>query len=325
MVGDLVDVGHDRGAAPTGREIDDVGELDGAGRGGIREVDRRRAIGRRRHDVRAVLADEQVLDGMVQGQDGRRLQPEIDSALAQQAQVDRRQPSVLVADDQLAAAAVDRERGGARRGHRRDQGAGGEVVRADLGPGRDVEPLTGSATRLELVDPPGLDRGRHHRHAQVARGADVVLAPQDQPAGHRVLGQVRMGPFVDVVRDAVPPRLEELRGRPGVIDLVEVHLVGLGQPVSAQDHGPDDQDHDDPQIELVEPAAALAAQQGAAVGPERRLAQAGPEPADDPELIEAGARGPGRERGGRGGGRDDRGGDEGTRRGNGRRRRDRGG
>ena len=67
------------------------------------------------------------------------------------------------------------------------------------------------------------------RHAELARRRDPVVAPGDEAAGHRVLGEVRMGPLVDVVVDPVAPVLEELRRGPGVVDLVEVHLVRLGQ------------------------------------------------------------------------------------------------
>ena len=78
------------------------------------------------------------------------------------------------------------------------------------------------------------------------------------PGGHRVLGEVGVGPLVDVVRQPVAPVLEELGGGPRVVDLVEVHLVRLGEPEGAQQHRPDDEHDDEPQVEPVEPPAALA-------------------------------------------------------------------
>ena len=69
-----------------------------------------------------------------------------------------------------------------------------------------------------------------------------------------------MGPLVDVVRQAVAPRLEELRRGPRVIDLVEVHLVRLGEAEGPQRHRGQDQDDQEPQVEPVEAAAALAGQ-----------------------------------------------------------------
>ena len=104
-----------------------------------------------------------------------------------------------------------------------------------------MEALAGSAARHELVVAPGLDDRRTHGHAEVARGADVVLAPEHDARGHRVFRQVRVGPLVDVVREPVAPLLQELGRGPGVIDLVEVHLVRLGQPERSERQARDDE------------------------------------------------------------------------------------
>ena len=133
---------------------------------------------------------------------------------------------------------------------------------ADLGAGRDMEPLPGPPAGQRVVAP-RLDRGGRDRRPELARRADLVPSPQDEPAGHRVLGEVRMGPLVDVVRQAVAPALEELGRGPRVVDLVEVHLVRLGEPERAQPHRRDDEDDEQPQVEPVEPAAALRVQRPA--------------------------------------------------------------
>ena len=77
-----------------------------------------------------------------------------------------------------------------------------------------------------------------------------------------------MGPLVDVVATAVPPVLEELRGRPGVIDLVEVHLVRLGETEHPEPSRRDEHD-DDPQVEPVEASAGLAVERLRSVGADR--------------------------------------------------------
>ena len=67
-----------------------------------------------------------------------------------------------------------------------------------------------------------------------------------------------MGELVDLVRLAVAPVLEELRRGPRVIDLVEVHVVRLVEPVPAQQHGRHEDEQDDQQVQPVEAAAGLA-------------------------------------------------------------------
>jgi hypothetical protein len=64
-----------------------------------------------------------------------------------------------------------------------------------------------------------------------------------------------------------------------VVDLVEVHLVRLGQPERAQQERPDDEHHDEEQVEAVQPTPALGAKRRAAVGSDGRLAEAGAQPA----------------------------------------------
>ena len=89
------------------------------------------------------------------------------------------------------------------------------------------------------------------------------------PFGHQVLGQVRVGVLVDRVRDAVAPVLQELGRRARVIDLVEVHAVGLLDAEGAQAERGHEDDHQQQQVEPVEPARALADQLGAAVAADR--------------------------------------------------------
>src|SRR6266850_2288947 len=95
------------------------------------------------------------------------------------------------------------------------------------------------------------------RHAEIARPGHPVVTPGDEAAGHDVFGEVGMGPLVDVVGDPVAPVLEELRRGPGVVDLVEVHLVGLGETEDPEPENRHDEDDDDPRVEAVEPAARL--------------------------------------------------------------------
>ena len=72
---------------------------------------------------------------------------------------------------------------------------------------------------------------------------------QHDPAGDRVFRQVRVGPLVDVVGVAIPPVLEELGRRAGVVDLVEVHLVRLGEPEHPDAEDRREEHDEDPQIE----------------------------------------------------------------------------
>ena len=64
--------------------------------------------------------------------------------------------------------------------------------------------------------------------------------------------------LVDGVRLSVAPVLQELGGRPGVVDLVEVHPRGFAQVEGPQDERRDDDHADEPEVETVEPAATLA-------------------------------------------------------------------
>ena len=264
-----------------------------------REVDRVEMVVRSDHQRRSVLGQvEQVHAGGHladrQGRDpgGRRVG-------ADGGQVERGQAPVVVAHDELRTCRIDGEGadpGGRDRG---DQAPVAQVVGPDLRAGRHVHPLPGAAIGRRRVVTPRLDDGRHHRHAQLAGGADVVLAPGHDAERHGVLGEVRVGPFVDVVREPVPPVLEELRRGPGVVDLVEVHLERFGQAEDPQRQARDDEHDEEPQVEPVEPATALAAQRCAAVRTDRTLAEAIPEPADDAALDEPGGPRPGRHRGGR--------------------------
>ena len=76
------------------------------------------------------------------------------------------------------------------------------------------------------------------------RAGDLVLPEPVHAPGHRVLGEVGVGVLVDRVGLAVLPVLQELHAGPGVVDLVEVHVEGLGEVEAAQHQRADDQqDH----------------------------------------------------------------------------------
>ena len=67
-----------------------------------------------------------------------------------------------------------------------------------------------------------------------------------------------MGPLVDRVRFPISPVLQELGGGTGVVDLVEVHLVGLGEAEEPDPERRDDEQDDDEEVDAIEPPAALA-------------------------------------------------------------------
>ena len=171
-----------------------------------------------------------------------------------------------VPDVQLVPVAVERHGGGAVHGPRRDRLARVQVVAGQLRAGRDPHAVAVAGGRGRRVRPAGLDGRVADRHAEVAGRLRVVPRERDDAAGHRVLREVRVRPLVDVVRDAVAPVLEELGGRPRVVDLVEVHPRRLGEPEHAQAHRGDDQHDQEPQVEAVEAAAALAVERRRAVG-----------------------------------------------------------
>ena len=95
-----------------------------------------------------------------------------------------------------------------------------------------------------------------------------------------------MGPLVDVVGDPVAPVLEELRRGAGVVDLVEVHLVGLGETENPEPENRDDEDDDDPCVEAVEPAARLTHELARTIGPKRPVEQSAAEPGPGARLCE---------------------------------------
>ena len=144
-------------------------------------------------------------------------------------------------------------------------------------------------------------RLRRRRAPRIARGGHTILPPDHHPERHGVLGQVRVRPLVDVVGDVVAPVLEELGRRPGVVDLVEVHLVRLLEPIGPEQHRADEDDQHEPQVEAVEAAAAFESQERAAVGADRDVAEPRREPADDAQVVETGAWCPCRHPGGYGG------------------------
>jgi hypothetical protein len=68
-----------------------------------------------------------------------------------------------------------------------------------------------------------------------------------------------------------------------VVDLVEVHLVRLVEPPHANGEQADREQDEDPRIESIQPAAALAVQQAAAIRPDRCVPQSAPEPVERAE------------------------------------------
>ena len=121
---------------------------------------------------------------------------------------------------------------------------------------------TRSPARVDTVAlAAGLDRRVPDRRRDLAARRHVPAGEQRDPAGHHVLREVRMRPLVDRVVDPVAPRLQELGRGAGVVDLVEVHPGGLGEPEHPEAHARDDEHDEDPQVQAVQPAAALAVQQ----------------------------------------------------------------
>ena len=172
---------------------------------------------------------------------------------------------------------------GHRPGHdeARLQRARHEVVGADLVTCRDPQAIAGDPAAGVGLVPARLNGRVADLDAEIARGGRLVLAPGDDPQGHRVLREVRVGPLVDVVGDAVAPVLEELDGRPRVVHLVEVHLDRLTEPPdpAGQERRRENEDH--PQVEPVEAPAGLPLEAGGSIGADRSLAEPDPEPADE--------------------------------------------
>ena len=287
-------VGHDGRAGASRRQVRDPGhrlrEQDLAGLA----VDGRQLVIRGGDDRGPDVGHQQVPDRMVHDREvGDVVEDGTRGGIREQSfDPTGADASVIEADDELERLLVVGQRRRADRREGADGLAGAQVEGADLVAGRDMEALTRAvAGRLGIVAT-WLDDGRACRHAELALAIDMVRAPEDDPARHRVLGQVRMRPFVDLLVDAVAPRLQELGRGPCVIDLVEVHLVGLRQPEQAKAERGQYEDDEDPHIEAVEAAAALPDEQPAAVGPDRLIAEASAEPADESEIGEGHRRRP---------------------------------
>ena len=168
----------------------------------------------------------------------------LDRALRDEGQGDR---PVARADEELVAVRADRK--GPRPGDRegRHQIAALQVEDPDLAPGRDVEPVAGTAGRESRIIPARLDHARKDRDGQLARRGDPVVGEEDDPGRHRVLREVRVGELVDRMGLVVAPVLEELSRGPRVVDLVEVHLVGELEPVDPE--APDGERDDEEECE----------------------------------------------------------------------------
>ena len=150
-----------------------------------------------------------------------------------------------------------------------------EVVGAQLVPAGHVEPVAGPAPRHRRVFPARFDEDVGDGCPEVRLSGHPVVAEGDQAEGHRVLGEMGVGELVDVVDLPVAPVLEELGRGPGVVDLVEVHPIGFGEPEPA-DHQRCDDDHDEePQVEPIEPPTGLPVEPTGSVRQDRTNA---PEP-----------------------------------------------
>ena len=199
--------------------------------------------------------------------------------------IDRPDLAIGRPDEQPVRDAIDRERLRSGNGNLDDERPGHEVIGAD-GPARDQPQAIPSPLRCRCpFVPAGLDDCGRDRYAKFARGRRSVVAPGDDSAGHRVLGEMRVGPFVDVVRDPVPPVLKELDRRPRVIDLVEVHLVRLAEAPDPDRQERHREDGHHPDVELVHPATGFAVQLAGSVPSDGPLVQAMSEPAEQADLA----------------------------------------
>ena len=182
-----------------------------------------------------------------------------------------------------------------------DQGPGFEVVDPDFRSRGHEDAVAVAGVRVLGVGVVrvGHRRGRGSRldedvldgGIERAGGRDLVVREERDPGRDAVFGHVRVGPLVyvaprDVVRNPVPPVLQELGRRPGVIHLIEVHLLRLAQAVDP--HGQDDyrECHDHPDVQLVEATSRLRIDRGGPVGMSRRASQPVPQPHDPRRHVE---------------------------------------
>ena len=169
------------------------------------------------------------------------------------------------ADVEPVADAVDGDGRRPRQDEGRKARAGLEVEHADVAARGDIEPVAAGRDGRSGIAPALLDGDIGHRRAERARRRDGVIAEGDEPAGHDVLRQVRVGVLVDRMRLPIAPVLQELGGRPRVVDLVEVHSERLPEPEGPQEQRRDHEHDDEPQVEPVEPAATLVVEEMRAV------------------------------------------------------------
>ena len=101
--------------------------------------------------------------------------------------------------------------------------------------------------------------------------------------------------LIDLAVEPVAPVLQELRGRARVVDLVEVHLVRLGQAEHPDPERRRDEHGQDPEVEPIEAAGRLIVQRPRPVRADGPLGELRPEPLDGAELGEARRVGPGRD------------------------------
>ncbi len=285
-------------STPGRREAGDPGELDAAEHLGGHRVDRHEPVVVRGHEKRLPIGGRvHLANRSVDAAEGLRPADERRRGegpdAVERGHVEGQDLAVRRPDEQTLAGGVDRQRDRTRHGTGIDERPVLEIVRAQLGPRDDMDAVAAASVRYGLVIAPDLDDRVANRHAKIARGADPVVAPRDEPAGHGVLREVRVGPLVDVVREPVAPILEELRGGPRVVDLVEVHLVRLREPEDPQTERRDDDHREEPHVQPVEAAGRLFVEIMGSVRPEWPVVDAGLEPADQPDLRERRPLGPG--------------------------------
>ena len=257
--------------------VDDLrpaGQAERGETGAARDVERdERVAGRRRDEGGPGIGEPEAVhratrrSERVEGDRGRRARVARPKVAGADGRVEGQDVARRGADVEAVAGGVERDGPGARQHERRQALAGLQVEHPQVRARRHVEPVAALASAPDgrRVDPAGFGRDVGDRHAERARGRHPVVAERDEPAGDRVLGEMRVGVLVDRVRLPVAPVLQELGGRPGVVDLVEVHPRGLAQAERPQAERHDDEHDDEPQVETVEPAAALAIEQVRAV------------------------------------------------------------
>ena len=109
-IADVVDRRHEGGAAAAARQVGDPGEVEGSDGVARGQVHGRQPVRRCGDHPGAVVGHEQALDRMVQRRDLGRLDAGAPSPSAIEAELDGRESTVVVADDELPSVDVDGQR-----------------------------------------------------------------------------------------------------------------------------------------------------------------------------------------------------------------------